>query len=144
MAKMINPSTSMLTLWSLMKDGNSVNFDDIVSAVGQKRNSVMVLICTMRFDFGAEIETERDGRKVKSYKLLNPETVAPRMVAKAKPSKVKAAKAVKAPKVSVTKTKTTVSKKSKVVDLDESVSNDFDVEEISDSELADLRNQLGI
>jgi len=142
MAKMINPSVSMLTLWGLLKSGKPVDFEDIVKAVGQKRNSVMVLICTMRFDFGAEIETEREGRKVKSYKLLNPDTVAPRMVAKVKPAKVKAVKAVKAPKVAVTQTKTTASRKSKVVD--ESAIEDFGVEEISDSELADLKEQLGI
>ena len=140
MAKMINPSVSMLTLWSLLKSGKSVDFEDIVKAVGQKRNSVMVLICTMRFDFGAEIETEREGRKVKTYKLLNPDVVAPRMVAKAKPAKVKAVKAVKA--VSVKQTKTTTSRKSKVVD--ESAIEDFGVEEISDTELADLKEQLGI
>lgn len=142
MAKMINPSVSMLTLWGLLKSGKPVDFEDIVKAVGQKRNSVMVLICTMRFDFGAEIETEREGRKVKSYKLLNPDTVAPRMVAKVKPAKVKAVKAVKAPKVAVTQTKTTTSRKSKVVD--ESAIEDFGVEEISDVELADLKEQLGI
>lgn len=140
MAKMINPSVSMLTLWGLLKSGKPVDFEDIVKAVGQKRNSVMVLICTMRFDFGAEIETEREGRKVKTYKLLNPDVVAPRMVAKAKPAKVKAVKAVKA--VSVTQTKTTTSRKSKVVD--ESAIEDFGVEEISDNELADLKEQLGI
>ncbi|NDF98580.1 MAG: hypothetical protein EB101_06590 [Chitinophagia bacterium] len=140
MAKMINPSVSMLTLWGLLKSGKPVDFEDIVKAVGQKRNSVMVLICTMRFDFGAEIETEREGRKVKTYKLLNPDVVAPRMVAKAKPAKVKAVKAVKA--VSVKQTKTTTSRKSKVVD--ESAIEDFGVEEISDTELADLKEQLGI
>lgn len=140
MAKMINPSVSMLTLWGLLKSGKPVDFEDIVKAVGQKRNSVMVLICTMRFDFGAEIETEREGRKVKTYKLLNPDVVAPRMVAKAKPAKVKAVKAVKA--VSVKQTKTTTSRKSKVVD--ESAIEDFGIEEISDNELADLKEQLGI
>lgn len=141
MAKMINPSASMLTLWGLMKSGKHVDFEDIVKAVGQKRNSVMVLICTMRFDFGAEIETERDGRKVKSYKLLNPETVAPRMVAKSKPAKVKAVKAVKAPKILVTKTKSVT--KSKSTDVADSV-DEYGVEEISDAELADLKEQLGI
>ena len=142
MAKMINPSASMLTLWGLLKSGKSVDFDSIVNAVGQKRNSVMVLICTMRFDFGAEIETERDGRKVKSYKLLNSEAVAPRMIAKSKPNKVKPAKVVKvkAPKMTVIKTKTS-NKKSNP--SEESVTEDFGIEEISDAELADLKHQLG-
>ena len=143
MAKMHTPSASMLTLWGLMKSGKSVNFEDVVQAVGQKRNSVMVLICTMRFDFGAEIETEREGRKVKSYKLLNVDAVAPRMVAKAKPTKVKATKTPTVAKVAVAKTKTKVTK-SKSVDIDDTVSDDFGIEEVSDAELADLKQQFGI
>lgn len=144
MAKMINPSPSMLTLWGMLKSGKSVNFDTIVEKVGQKRNSVMVLICTMRFDFGAEIETEREGRKVKSYKLLNPQAVAPRMVAKAT-----AAKAPKAAKVAIKQTKTVVARKAKSVkaaapDAEDSLVNDYSIEEVSDAELADLKNQLGI
>lgn len=142
MAKMINPSASMLTLWGMLKSGKSVDFDTIVKNVGQKRNSVMVLVCTMRFDFGAEIETERDGRKVKSYKLLNPDTVAPRMVAKVKATKVKQPKAPKVARVAVAKTKTTVTK-TKSTDVADAVA-DFGIEEVSDAELADLKDQLGI
>ena len=141
---MINPSASMLTLWGMLKSGKSVDFDTIVDTIGQKRNSVMVLICTMKFDFGADIKTERDGRKVKSYKLLNPDAVAPRMVAKV-------AKATKAPKtaVAVKQTKAVVQRKQKTAkagasDFEESVANDYSIEEVSDAELADLKSQLGI
>jgi hypothetical protein len=142
MAKMHTPSASMLTLWGLMKSGKSVNFEDIVTAVGQKRNSVMVLICTMRFDFGAEIETEREGRKVKSYKLTNPDVVAPRMVAKTTSPKNKAPKTIKTPKVLISKNKINTVTKNKSVDIADTVDN-FDIEEISDAEFSDLKQQFG-
>lgn len=143
--KLSNPSQKIVDTFTMLKSGSSVNFEKMVKSLGVKPVTAMVFICSLRSDFGAEIETERDGRKVVSYKLLNADQVAPKMVLKTKASKV--AKTA-TPKVVATKTttKTVVSRKaSKVEDgsiptLDE----DLSISEVSDAELADLRNQLGL
>ena len=142
--KLSHPSQKIIDTFTMLKDGKSANFDKMVSRLGVKPVTAMVFICALRSDFGAEIETEREGRKVVSYKLLNADKVAPKMVLKTKASKV--AKSAK-PKVVATKTtKTVVSRKASKVDdgstptLDE----DLSISEVSDAELADLRDQLGL
>ena len=123
-------------LFTLMKDGSKVSVEKMVKTLNVKQGSIMCLISALRNDFGGDIETERDGRKVLSYQLKNADKVKiPTKTAKvAKP---------KAQKVSVQKVKTTVASKSKVVD-DGSVPT-LEVEEIdSDAELASLKAQLGL
>lgn len=135
-AKMTHPSKNIFNVFEMLKSGKSVNFDNMVSTLGVKPVTAMVCICALRKDFGADIETERDGRKVVSYKLTNADKVAPSMVLKTKATKTKAPKV---PRVKVTKSVSRV-KSGDVPTID----SDFDVEEISDSELADLKHQLGI
>lgn len=123
-------------LFTLMKDGSKVPVEQMISTLNVKQGSIMCLISALRNDFGAEIETERDGRKVLSYQLLNADKVKiPTKVAKvAKP---------KAAKVAVLKTKTTVSRKAAKVE-DGSIPT-LDVQEIdSDAELASLKAELGL
>ena len=123
-------------LFTLMKDGSKVPVERMIKTLDVKQGSIMCLISALRNDFGAEIETERDGRKVLSYQLLNADKVKiPTKVAKvAKP---------KAAKVAVVKTKATVSRKAtKVADADIPT---LDVQEIdSDAELASLKAELGL
>lgn len=123
-------------LFTLMKDGSKVPVEQMIKALNVKQGSIMCLISALRNDFGAEIETERDGRKVLSYQLLNADKVKiPTKVAKvAKP---------KVAKVAVLKTKTTVARKTRAVDADEIPT--LVVEEIdSDAELASLKAELGL
>lgn len=142
-AKMTHPSKGILQTFEFLKSGKSVNFDKMVSDLGVKPVTAMVFICALRKDFGADIETERDGRRVISYRLNNASDIAPKMVLKstAKASKPKAAKS----KVVVSKTKTIVSRKSSR-DTGEvpTVDSDYDISEVTDAELADLKEQLGI
>jgi len=142
-AKMTHPSKGILLTYEFLKSGKSVNFDKMVSDLGVKPVTAMVFICALRKDFGADIDTERDGRKVISYKLNNASDIAPSMVLKstAKASSPKASKS----KVVVSKTKSVISRKSSK-DAGEiaTVESDYDISEVSDAELADLKEQLGI
>lgn len=123
-------------LFTMMQSGKPVDVESMLKTLNVKQGSIMCLISALRNDFGAEIETVRDGRKVLSYQLLNADKVKiPTKVAKvAKP---------KAAKVAVLKTKATVSRKAtKVADADIPT---LDVQEIdSDAELASLKAELGL
>jgi NMD protein affecting ribosome stability and mRNA decay len=123
-------------LFTMMKDGKPVAVEKMIKTLNVKQGSIMCLISALRNDFGAEIETERDGRKVLSYQLTNGDKVKI-------PTKAAKTKAPKAAKVAVLKTKTVVSRKSKAADSDEIPT--VDVEEInSDAELASLKAELGL
>lgn len=131
-------------VYEMMKHGKSVSFDSLVTTLGCKPATVMALIFGLRRHAGAEIDTERNGRKVESYKLTNAEAIASKMVGKTKA--VKSAKPKAAAKVAVTKTKasSTISKKTKTVDISDGIPT-LDVEEINDAaELASLKAELGL
>ena len=135
---MANPTRKMIEVYEMLKDGKPLNFDTMVSRLGCKPVTAMVLVCALRRDCGAEIETIRDGRKVESYQLTNAADIASKMV-----GKTKATKAPRVAKVAVAKVKTVVSKKSKAVDAEETPT--LEVEEIdSDAELASLKAELGL
>ena len=139
---MANPTRKMVEVFEMLKDGKPLKFDNLVKRLGCKPVTAMVLICALKRDCNAEIETIRDGRKVDSYQLHNATDIAAKMVS----TKATKTKAVKTPKVKATKTKTVVSRKA--VKDDEfdvpTLDADLDVSEVSDAELADLRNQLGL
>lgn len=138
---MANPTRKMIEVYEMLKDGKPFKFDSLVSQLSCKPVTAMVLICALKRDCGADIETIRDGRKVDSYQLHNAADIASKMVGKTKAAKV--AKAPKAAKVSVLKTKTVVSRKSKAADADEVPT--VEVEEIdSDAELNALKMELGL
>jgi glutamate racemase len=99
----------------------------------------MVLICALKRDCNADIETIRDGRKVDSYQLHNAAAIASKMV-----GKTKAVKAPKAAKVAVLKTKTTVTRKSKAAVVDDGSVPTVEVEEVGFDELASLKAELGL
>ena len=137
---MANPTRKMIEVYEMLKDGKPFKFETLVSRLGCKPVTAMVLICALKRDCGADIETIRDGRKVESYQLHNAEAIASKMVGKAKATKTKAPKVAK---VAVLKTKAVVSK-SKVAVANDAVPT-LDVEEIdSDAELASLKAELGL
>ena len=123
-------------LFTMMKDGSKVPVERMINQLNVKQGSIMCLISALRNDFGAEVVTERDGRKVLSYQLTNADDVKI-------PTKVAKTKAPKAAKVAVVKTKTRVSRKAAAVETDEVPT--IEVEEIdSDAELASLKAELGL
>jgi hypothetical protein len=134
---MANPTRKMIEVYEMLKDGKPFKFDTLVSRLGCKPVTAMVLICALKRDCNADIETIRDGRKVDSYQLHNAADIASKMVGKSK-----ATKAPKAAKVAVLKTKTVVSRKPKTVVTDEVPT--IEVEELGDAELASLKAELGL
>lgn len=137
---MANPTRKMIEVYEMLKDGKPFKFDTLVSRLGCKPVTAMVLICALKRDCDANIETIRDGRKVESYQLHNAAAIASKMV-----GKTKAVKAPKVAKVAVLKTKTTVSRKPKAVAVDDGSIATLDVQEIdSDAELDALKAELGL
>ena len=123
-------------LYTLMKDGKPVSVEKMIKTLGVKQGSIMCLISALRNDFGGEVETVRDGRKVLSYQLTNADKVKI-------PTKVAKTKAPKVARVAVTKTKTTISRKAAAVANPDIPT--LDVQEIdSDAELASLKAELGL
>ena len=137
---MANPTRKMIEVYEMLKDGKPFKFDALVKRLGCKPVTAMVLICALKRDCGAKIETIRDGRKVESYQLHNAAAIASKMV-----GKTKAVKAPKVAKVAVLKTKTTLSRKPKAVAVDDGSIATLDVQEIdSDAELESLKAELGL
>ena len=143
---MANPTRKMIEVYEMLKDGKPFKFDTLVSSLDCKPVTAMVLICALKRDCGAKIETIRDGRKVESYQLHNAAAIVSKMVGKTK--------AVKTPKfepptfvakVAVLKIKTTVSRKPKAVAVDNGSTATLDVQEIdNDAELESLKAELGL
>jgi hypothetical protein len=129
----------MIEVYEMLKDGKPFKFDTLVKRLGCKPVTAMVLICALKRDCGANIETIRDGRKVESYQLHNALAIASKMV-----GSVKATKAPKAAKVAVLKTKTTVTRKSKAAVVDDGSVPTVEVEEVGFDELASLKAELGL
>ena len=145
MSKLTNPCRKTIATFEMLRSGKPVKFADLVSRMGCKEITVMTYICSLRNNFGAEIETVRDGRKVVAYTLANPDAVAPKMVSKSatKTPKVKAAKPIVA-KVAVTKSRKTVATKAAATAVADEIPT-LDVEEIdSDTELESLKAELGL
>jgi hypothetical protein len=129
----------MIEVYEMLKDGKPFKFDTLVKRLGCKPVTAMVLICALKRDCNAEIETIRDGRKVESYQLHNAAAIASKMV-----GKTKTVKAPKVAKVAVLKTKTTVTRKSKAVAVDDGSVPTVEVEEVGFDELASLKAELGL
>lgn len=134
------PSKKVVQVYEMLKDGKPFEFDKMVSTLSCSPTTAMVFICILRRDFGAEIETERDGRKVTAYRLTNADAIASKMVLAPKAAKTKAPKviATKVAKVTVAKTKAAID------DGSVPVIDDLSVTEIDDRELSDLKQQLGL
>jgi hypothetical protein len=134
----------MIEVYEMLKDGKPFKFDTLVSRLGCKPVTAMVLICALKRDCNADIETIRDGRKVDSYQLHNASAIASKMVGKTTTTKApKVAKAPKAAKVAMLKTKTTV-RKSKAAVVDDGSVPTVEVEEVGFDELASLKAELGL
>jgi hypothetical protein len=122
-------------LYTLMKDGKPVPVEKMIKTLNVKQGSIMCLISALRNDFGGEVETVRDGRKVLSYQLTNADKVKI-------PTKATKTKAAKVSRVAVTKSKTTVARSSAKVVSDEIPT--LEIEEVSDAELDNLKAELGL
>lgn len=149
---MANPTKKMIEVFNMMKSGKAVDFDKMVDTLGCKPVTAMVLICALRRDCGAEIESIRDGRKVVAYRLDNADAIATKMIAGAKSSKTaKVAKPAKTKTVAARKVATATSTKAaktKAAAVDDGsvpvLDSNLEISEISEREFDDIKSQLGL
>lgn len=138
-------NTQLFTLFNLLKAAGDkgVTKAQAVKALGVKENSVPVYFHSLKKQFNAEIETKKNGREVVAYKLINADKVEV-------PQFRKGAVVTKSVK---TKTVTKKAKSGKIVKSTKT-SNDngeipildreLEITEITDRELDDIRQQLGM
>lgn len=158
----MSKTTKYFDLFSALKAGGDkgVSPDALAKSLNFTTGALAVYIHALRHKFGAQIESVRNGRTVVSYRLVNVTEMEaaispnrkPRTSTKTKKT-VKPAKATKAKKpakskksektVVVTKTKTTKARKNEDGPV-EVLDADLDIAEITDRELDDIRDQLGI
>lgn len=83
-------------LFTLLQGGNPVTMEELQREFPDiKAGSIVCLIFELRDKCGAVIETKRNGRRVESYRLVNPEEVAPRLtLSDGKPGRKKKVAAV--------------------------------------------------
>lgn len=149
-------TTKYFELFSALKAGGDkgVTPEDLAQALGFKIGALAVYIHALRHKFGANIESIRNGRTVTLYRLVNieemekvispsrkPRTTKAQATAKAKPKTKKA-------KVQRTATVTRTAKAPKRVRKDDGIvpvlDEDLDITEVTDRELADIANSLGL
>jgi len=129
MANTKKPSKTILSLYNLMKSGKPVKTEEITATLDCSVASAMVYICTLRKDFNAEIQTNRNGRKAESYTLTNASKIASRMESRV-------------PKATATKKMVTVNTRDVEDGSVPIIDRDFDT--VSEAEFNDLKMQLGI
>jgi hypothetical protein len=147
----MSKSTKYFELFSALRAGSDkgVSPDALMKATGFNAGALAVYIHALRNQFGAVIESVRNGRSVVAYRLTNADAVKitaarkPRTVtAKAtKPTKRGTAAVRKTPAVRVARVvKTTKVDDGSIPVLDA----DLDIAEIGANELDDIRHSLGI
>jgi len=132
-------------LFSLLKAAGKkgLSRSEAAKALGVRESSVPVYFYGLRTLYGAEIEVQKQGRKVVGYTLLNPSectisengrrgTKTTKVKAKSKPMKSVSVKTVKATKAAVVKDSTPI------------LDSDLQISEIDETELNDLKASLGI
>lgn len=132
-------------LFSLLKAAGKKGLtrSEAAKALGVRESSVPVYFYGLRTLYGAEIEVQKQGRKVVGYTLLNPNectisengrrgTKTTKVKAKSKPMKSVSVKTVKATKAAVVKDSTPI------------LDSDLQISEIDEAELNDLKASLGI
>lgn len=143
------------TLFQMLKAAKPkdvVSRKAIAKALGVNEGSVPIYFFGLKKYFNVEVETIKDGRSVTGYRLISRDAVVPengrrdasmKAVKPAKPTKV--AKAAKPAKVQ--KVMKTVSNNKKIEVDDGSVptlDSDLEISEITDAEMNDLKDQLGL
>lgn len=148
----MSKSTKYFDLFSALRAGGDkgVSPAALQKATGFNQGALAVYIHALRHQFGAVIESVRNGRTVVAYRLTNadevkitaarkPRTVTAKATKAAKPAK--ATKVAKTPAVRVARVvKTTKVDDGSIPVLDA----DLDIAEIGASELDDIRHSLGI
>lgn len=141
MSKRPHQGYTLLQMLKASKPNEVVSRAAIAKELGVNEGSVAIYFHGLKKFFGVEFEVVKQGRAVVGYKLISRDVeMSPSGRRVATPAKTK--KVSKASKVTVAKTKTTqVKAKSKNAPVE---IEDLDVEEITDTELSDIKSQLGL
>lgn len=143
----MSKSTKYFELFSALRAGGDkgVSPAALMKATGFNSGALAVYIHALRNQFGAVIESVRNGRTVVAYRLTNADKV--NITAERKPRTIKAGKvATKRVKKTAVKTARVVKTSTKKSPVNEGIVDvsDLEVTEYSDRELADISAQLGI
>jgi antitoxin (DNA-binding transcriptional repressor) of toxin-antitoxin stability system len=151
----MSKATKYFELFSALRAGGDkgVSPAALQKATGFNQGALAVYIHALRHQFGAVIESVRNGRTVTAYRLTNADELASKILPTRKPRTIKAkAKTSKAPtqprKGSILRTaKVEKVTKAPIARDDGSIpvlDADLDIAEIGASELDDIRHSLGI
>jgi hypothetical protein len=142
----MSKSTKYFTLFSALKAGGDkgVSPTALQKATGFNQGALAVYIHALRHDFGAKIESVRSGRTVTAYRLTNAAALESVILPTRKPRVSTAVKKTPVRKGIVSVTKIV---KAAPIANDGSIpipDADLDITEYTDSDLADIRQSLGI
>ena len=152
----MSKSTKYFELYSALRAGGDkgVSPAALQKATGFNQGALAVYIHALRHQFGAVIESVRNGRTVTAYRLTNAEALATVILPTRKPRTVKAKAAKPAKAKAKAKTAFRVARLNSVAKAptkalpdDGSIPTldaDLDIAEIGASELDDIRHSLGI
>jgi biotin operon repressor len=152
----MSKTTKYFDLFSALKAGGDkgVTPDALAKSLNFTTGALAVYIHALRHKFGAVIESVRNGRTVVSYRLVNVAEMEAAISPNRKPRTTKAKKAAPAKATKATKTKVKAKKAAKAAPVKktkvrddgpvEVLDADLEIAEITDRELADIRDQLGI
>lgn len=143
MSKRPHQGYTLLQMLKASKPNEVVSRADIAKKLGVNEGSVAIYFHGLKKFFGVDFEVVKEGRAVVGYILISRDAeMSPSGRREASAAKPKTKKVSKTSKVTVTKTKTTqVKTKSKNAPVE---IEDLDVEEITDTELSDIKSQLGL
>jgi hypothetical protein len=148
----MSKSTKYFELFSALRAGGDkgVSPAALQKATGFNQGALAVYIHALRHQFGAVIESVRNGRTVTAYRLTNADEVTITAARKPRTTTAKAAKPAKAAKAKNNTALRTarVVKTTPVSKVDDGsipcLDADLDIAEIGASELDDIRHSLGI
>lgn len=144
MSKRVYQGYTLFETLKAAKPGEYVSKEVLAKALKVNAGSIPVYLIGLREWFNVEVKAHKDGRSVVGYELVTRDAEIPMYGRRGAAAATKATKpkTKKASKVTVAKTKTTqVKAKSKNAPVE---IEDLDVEEITDTELSDIKSQLGL
>lgn len=151
----MSKSTKYFELFSALKAGGDKGVEPtaLAKTLNFSMGSLAVYIHALRHNFGAVIESVRNGRTVTAYRLVNiaecEKTISPNRKPRtsktpSKKAKAKANLAARIQKISKTKAPKVAPRKRVVEDGPVEVIEDMSITEVDFEDLDDIKAQLGI
>lgn len=143
MAKRVYQGYTLFNVLKAAKPGKYVSREELGKALGVNPGSVPVYLIGLREWFNVEVKAHKDGRTVVGYELITRDANVPmygrRGDTATKTKKPKSVKVTKTAMKTVAKQKKVKASTEAPVEIE-----DMEIEEITDSELSDIKSQLGL